>query len=97
MTIKEIEIEMNKIIDNYKHTLYPEWYICDNAYMKLLESHKLLVENDKKQHIPKEVDPYRMNKQRFNELPEDIRKLLLEANYNYQRDPDDILNFYPLL
>ena len=98
MNIEQIESELEKIINEYKNTLFPKRYISDARYIQLtkdLEYLNAIKEKKAQEEQQREKFSFNMNQQRFDELPKEIQDILVQANYNYLLDPDNILNWYP--
>ena len=91
--IENLEYQMQNIRNEYASTYTPKKYISDIRYRRLqLEWQKMqtaLAEKDKPK--PKSKSNKREN---FESLSSQEQQKLIDADYNIELDPDNILSFY---
>jgi len=92
-----IEKRMIEIQKEYSKTDYPKKYMRDNEYIKLKNQKRMIIEQEiNEQKLQKELELSRKEKQEsFNNMPDEVKKLLSDHKYNIFLDPDNILSFYP--
>lgn len=91
--IENIKKEMSAIVDKYSKTLKRKKYISDENYIRL---NKKLKELEKREEVVVELNEkeYKKDTSNFDCLSDEIKKMLKEANYDLEKDKDNILNFY---
>lgn len=97
MNLLDIEKRKIEIQKEYSKTDFPKRYMRDTEYVKLKNKKRMIIEQEKdEQKLEKEIELIRKDKEEFfNNLPNNVKKLLFDHNYDIFLDLDSILSFYP--
>lgn len=92
--IKDIKKQLLVIIDDYSKTLFPKRYISDDKYIKLNKELKEFKEHLEVQKNKSSNIKYKKDTSNFDSLSDNVKKMIVNANYDLEIDKDNIINFH---